>query len=182
MDLRPFIENLQLQLAVAAETGGDEARALAERLTAPLDASVRLMLLEVLGVAAEEITCDLAPGSVEVRLRGGDPEFVVTPPPVDSSPDDLAYGEDGPSPSGRAVTSVGPSASVEDDEGAMSRINLRMPDHFKARIEHAAGAEGLSVNAWLVRAAGAALQRADPDRRRDRRAPQGAQHYKGWAR
>jgi hypothetical protein len=182
MDLRPYVENLRLQLEVSAETGGDETRALAQRLIAPLDASVRLMLLEVLGTAAEEITCDLAPGSVEVRLRGGDPEFVVTSPPVDPSPDALAYGDDGPSPSSRPVTGAGPSASVEDDAGAMQRINLRMPDHFKARIEHTAGAEGLSVNAWLVRAAADALERANPDRRRDRLAPQGAQHYQGWAR
>ena len=39
---------------------------------------------------AEEITTELAPGSVELRLRGRDPEFVVTPPPADPSADDLA--------------------------------------------------------------------------------------------
>ena len=35
------------------------------------------MLLEALSAAADEITRELAPGSVEVRLRAGDPEFVV---------------------------------------------------------------------------------------------------------
>jgi hypothetical protein len=182
MDLRPYVETLQRQLAAVAEAGGDEARALAERLITPLDAGIRLTLLDVLAVAAEEITCDLAPGSVEVRLRGRDPEFVVTPPPVDVSVDDAAYGEDDESSDARPMRGVAPPASVEGDEGAMARINLRMPDHFKARIEHAAGSEGLSVNAWLVRAAAAALERPDPDRRRERRAPQGAQRYTGWAR
>ena len=43
----------------------------------------------------------------------------------------------------------------------MSRINLRMPDHLKARVEHAADSDGLSVNAWLVRAAAAGLDRTD---------------------
>jgi hypothetical protein len=181
MDLQLYVENIHHQLAAAAEAGGDEARALAERLFAPLDATIRLALLEALSVAAEEITCDLAPGSVEVRLRGRDPEFVVTPPSVDPSSDDLAYGEEDGLPTGRAVTSVAPPASGEGDEGAMSRINLRMPDHLKARIEHAAGSDGLSVNAWLVRAAAAALERATPDQR-ERRAPVGAQRYKGWAR
>jgi hypothetical protein len=49
-----------------------------------------------------------------------------------------------------------PPAFPEGDEGTMSRINLRMPDLLKARIKHAAGREGLSVNAWLVRAAAVA--------------------------
>jgi predicted HicB family RNase H-like nuclease len=40
----------------------------------------------------------------------------------------------------------------------MWRINLRMADHLKARIEQVAASEGLSVNAWLVRAAAAALR------------------------
>ncbi|MBA3628582.1 MAG: toxin-antitoxin system HicB family antitoxin [Actinobacteria bacterium] len=64
----------------------------------------------------------------------------------------------------------------------MTRINLRMPDHLKARIEHAAANDGLSINSWLVRAAAAALERADLPRHRKRRAQQGAQRYTGWAR
>jgi uncharacterized protein (DUF1778 family) len=64
----------------------------------------------------------------------------------------------------------------------MSRINLRMPDRLKARIEPAAESEGLSVNAWLVRAAAAALERASTDRQRTPRAARGAQRYTGWAR
>ena len=77
MDLTPYVENLRRELAVAAEAGGDEARALAERLTAPLESAVRLTLLDALSAAADEITRELAPGSVELRLRGGEPEFVV---------------------------------------------------------------------------------------------------------
>jgi hypothetical protein len=190
MDLRLYVENIHRQLAVAAEVGGDDARALVERLVAPLDAVIRLTLQDVLAAAAEEITCELAPGSVELRLRGRDPEFVVTPPPVDRSVDDLLEGDDYREPSGRPVASTGVAAprsveapsSVDADDGAMSRINLRMPDQLKARIEQAAGGEGLSVNSWLVRAATAALERTDPRPRREPRAPQGAQRYTGWAR
>ena len=83
MELDPHINALREQLAVAAEAGGEEARALAERLGAPLDAAIRLMLLDALSVAAAEITRDLAPGSVELRLRSGEPDFVVTPVPAD---------------------------------------------------------------------------------------------------
>ena len=184
MDLRLYVENLHRQLAVAAEAGGDDARALVERLVVPLDAAIRLTLQDVLAAAAEEITCELAPGSVELRLRGRDPEFVVTPPPVDLSVDDLPEGDHYREPSGRPVTATGVAApgSAEADEGGMSRINLRMPDQLKARIEQAAGGEGVSVNSWLVRAATAALERSDPGSRREPRAPQGAQRYTGWAR
>jgi hypothetical protein len=171
MNLELHVENINRQLAVAAEAGDDEARALAERLVAPLEAAIRLTLQDALAAAVEEITTELAPGSVELRLRGRDLEFVVTLPPVDQSADDLA--ED---PDDR------PPAFPEGDEGTMSRINLRMPDHLKARIEQAAGRDGLSVNAWLVRAAATALERTGPSRRRERRASQGAQRYTGWAR
>ncbi|MFI5100819.1 MAG: hypothetical protein ACHQE5_09960, partial [Actinomycetes bacterium] len=64
MDLTPYVESLREELAVAAEAGGDEARALAERLTAPLESAARLALLEALSEAAGEITRELAPGSV----------------------------------------------------------------------------------------------------------------------
>ena len=83
MNLDPYIENLRHQLALAAEAGGEDARALAERLVAPLEAAVRLIVQDALAAAAEEITLELAPGSVELRLRGREPEFVVSPPPAD---------------------------------------------------------------------------------------------------
>jgi hypothetical protein len=179
MNLGPYVDEIHRQLEVAAEAGGDEVRALAERLVAPLDAAIRLALQDVLAAAAEEITVELAPGSVEVRLRGRDPEFVVTPPPVDPSIEDLA--EDGTTPGGWP-TGVLPRAAGEGDEGTLSRINLRMPDHLKARVEGAAGSEGLSVNAWLVRAAAAGLERTDARIRRQQRAPKSAQRFTGWAR
>jgi hypothetical protein len=66
------------------------------------------------------------------------------------------------------------------DEGGVSRINVRMPDHLKARVDQAASDEGLSVNTWLVRAASFALDRAQPDR--SGRAGRGASRYTGWVR
>jgi hypothetical protein len=176
MDLRPYIENIHQQLADAAETGGHEARALAERLAAPLDAAIRLALQDALGAAAEEITCELAPGSVELRIRDRNPEFVVTPPPVDPPSFD-------PSEAGYDQTSIPVSMSSGDpDDGGTSRINLRMPDHLKARVDQAASREGLSVNTWLVRAASVALDRADQGGGREGRASRGAGRYTGWVR
>ena len=80
MDIDRYVTDLRAQLAAAAETGGEETRALAERLSTALDAAARLVLLEALSDAASEITRELAPGSVDVRLRGRDPELVVTRP------------------------------------------------------------------------------------------------------
>ena len=151
MDLAHYVNDLQHQLEVAAEAGGEQARALAERLIAPLESATRLVLLEALSVAASEITRDLAPGSVDVRLRGRDPEFVVTQPPVNPAFEGVA--------DTTSATALSSSQTVPSDveEGGTSRTTLRLPDHVKVRIEEAAAREGLSVNAWLVRTVGVAL-------------------------
>jgi HicB family len=175
MEITPYIESIHRQLEASAQTGDEDVRVVVERLIPPLDASIRLALQDALSAAADEITVELAPGSVELRLRGPDPEFVVTPPPSDPPFDEA--GEADPAP---ALTKVAPAS--EGEEGVVSRINLRLPEHLKGRIERAAGEEGLSVNAWLVRAAAAALERTDPPRRRERRSAYGTQRYTGWAR
>jgi hypothetical protein len=172
MDLTPYVSNLRQELAVAADAGGDDARALAERLTVPLESAVRLVLLDALSAAAAEITRDLAPGSVDLRLRGREPSFVVTPPPAEHP-----YEEPGP-PAAEAPPPVTP----EGEEGATARISFRLAEYLKARIEEAAAQAGLSVNAWLVRAAVAALESDDRGRRSDRRAPRAGQRYTGWVR
>ena len=87
MDLTQHVEELRHQLELAAEAGGDDARVVAGRLTAALESAARLVLLDEISAAAAEIALDLAPGSVDVRLHGRDPEFVVTPPPVDHPAD-----------------------------------------------------------------------------------------------
>ena len=177
MDLQPYVDNIQRQVAVAAEAGGDDARALADRLLAPLDAAIRLTLQDALVAAADEITCELAPGSVELRLRGRDPEFVVTAPATETSGSDADESEASVPAAGQAA-----AGASEADDGAMSRINLRMTDQLKGRVELAAAGEGLSVNSWLVRATAAALERAEPGPRRESRTPRSGQRYTGWAR
>jgi hypothetical protein len=176
MDLTPYVSKLSAELTVAAEAGGEDARALAERLTAPLDSAVRLMLLEALSSATDEITAELAPGSVELRLRGREPSFVVTPPPTDDS--FIDYGP--PAPPGPPAT-VAPPAVADADEGTMARINLRLPEQLKARIEEAAAQEKISANVWLVRAATAVLDStaAQPPVKQARI---GSQQFTGWVR
>jgi len=178
MNLSLYVEEIHRQLVAAAEAGGDDARALAQRLVAPLDSALRLALQDALAAAAEEITCELAPGSVELRLRGRDPEFVVTPAPAARPAADLAEdGADLTSP-----VSVASPVTEEGDEGGMARINLRMPDRLKARIEHAAGRDGLSVNAWVVRVTAAAVDRGQTVLRTEPRGARSTDRYQGWAR
>ncbi len=162
MELGPYVEAIRRDLAGAAAVAGDEAAAVAERLIATVDAAVRLALLDALSSAAGEITVDLAPGSVEVRLRGREPEFVVTAP---SAPEDEAD----------VVTT-----EVDPDDDLTARISLRLPESLKARIEEAAARERTSVNSWLVRVLGAAVTERRPGRNRGG-SPLG-HHRTGWVR
>lgn len=175
MHLDRYVDDITRQMAVAAAAGGPEAVALAERLVLPLRSAVRLALLESLSAAADELTLELAPGSVDVRLRGGEPSFVidgVTATPPAAEPD--------PAP----VHVSAETMTAEPDEGA-TRINLRMPDTLKSRVEAAALREGRSVNSWLVRAATAALEHpapAAPSAHQTLAAPRRApRRVTGWA-
>jgi hypothetical protein len=144
VDISRHVQELQDQLVEATELAGEQASEIARRLTRSLDASLRMVILEVLSDAAGEITAELAPGSVDVRLRGRDPEFVVTPPmPFDTT--------DVPVPQGPAS----PADYIVD--GQTTRTTLRLPENLKAKAEAAAAREGLSVNTWLVRAVATAL-------------------------
>lgn len=163
MNLSMYVESLSRQLLTTAETGDAEHQALVERLATSLEAATRLVLLDALSAAADEITRELAPGAVELRLRSGDPEFVVTL---------------------RQEHTVEPATETPavptGDDGGTSRLNLRLPEALKGRIEEAARKEGLSLNAWLVRAAAKALetaQRPSPSQRGT-----GGQSYTGWVR
>lgn len=177
MDLTSYVNNLGREFATLAETGGDEARALVERLTGPLESAIRMTLLDALSAASDEITRDLAPGSVELRLRGRDPNFVVTAPPAESAGPDAE-----PTPATADTAADGGPLIAED--GPAARINVRLPEQLKAAVEEAAAKEGRSVNAWLVRAAATALQRSD---REPRPEPAGSgkrtkQRLTGWVR
>ncbi|MGN7703911.1 histidine kinase [Cellulosimicrobium sp. 22601] len=180
MDLTPYVDDLQNRLAAAADAAGDDGRRLAERLTAPLDAAVRLVLLDALSAAAGEISAELAPGSVDVRLRGGAPEFVVAAPAPaapPSAPGEPAYGV---APASAPTPAVAP---VDAESGATTRTTLRLPDHLKTQAETAAARDGVSVNTWLVRAVAAALEQSTGrPAAQARPQPRGSARVTGWVR
>jgi hypothetical protein len=162
MELGQYVSDLQRQLVDAAANGAEDTRAVADRLAAGLDAATRLVLLDVLSAAVGEITRDLAPGSVDLRLRGREIEFVVSQPNTETDADER------------------PASAVDLDDASTSRTTLRLPDALKARVDEAAAADGLSVNTWLVRAIAAALQ--PKQRRSAQRTLHTGDSFTGWAR
>jgi hypothetical protein len=136
MELAPYLDTLHRDLTTAAAPGGDDVVRAAGLLTAAIEASGRLVLLEALSDAAAEITTKLDGGSVEVRLRGREAQFVVSPAPAP----------------GPAEAGSGPAPGPALEEGDIARITLRLPESLKDAVEGVAATLSLSVNAWLVRA------------------------------
>ena len=127
MQLERFIDALEAELASLAAIGDEESQAAAARLSGALRSAAGLRFLDVLSEAALELSSQLPGGHVEVRLAGQEPSLVyVESPEAPATP------------------------AVED--GLSSRITLRLPEQLKGSIEAAAAREGVSVNAWLVRA------------------------------
>ncbi len=148
MDITPYVESLRHDLTAAAEAGGQEARAAAERLALALDPAVRLALMDALSQAAAEITSDLPAGSVDVRLKGREPQFVVDVPTM---------------PVQAPTTPASPTASAteepdDEEDGSVARITLRLPESVKAKAEELAARRGQSLNAWIVHVVRAATR------------------------
>ena|SRR5437763_13425081 len=146
MELSQYVEAVRHELSAAAAAGTEETRRVAELLGGALESAVRLVIMDVLSQAADEITAALPDGAVEVRLRGREPQIVVSHP-VPGEP-----------PAG---------AMPADSDGDTVRVTLRLPEPLKNAVENAATRASLSVNSWLVRAVKQALEA--PGRRHGRR-------------
>ena len=128
MEMAQFLESLETDLDRIAAVGDDAVSQAAGRLNQALRASAGMRLLDALGVAAVEISAQLPAGHVEVRMSGQDPNLV--------------YVEE--------EQQAAAQAPAEDETSA--RITLRLPEGLKGQVEAAASREGISVNAWIVRA------------------------------
>jgi hypothetical protein len=155
MDITGYVDQLRAELLSAAAMGGDDVVTTAERLTAALDASVRMALLEALSDAAAEITAVLDGTVVEVRLKGREPQFVV-----------------------EVAETTAPADHDGDDDASTARITLRLPEALKQRAEESAARSRQSLNTWLVDAVRQATRPPDEDRGRRARGRQ----LSGWAR
>jgi hypothetical protein len=133
MEMSQHVDALIADLESMAATGGDAVAEAAERLAMALKASAGLRLLDALGDAVLELNAQLPSGHVEVRLQGRDPAL-------------LYVAEEAP-----------PDEPAATEAGDTARITLRLPEELKSSLEAAAASEGVSVNAWLVRAVRRAL-------------------------
>lgn len=128
MDLARHVSAVQSDLAAAASVGGEDAAEAGRRLVEAAASSLHLRLLDLLSETALALNAQLPDGHVEVRLAGRDPDLVYV---------------------------SGQPAAGEAHEGASeldARITLRLPEGLKAAAEAAADREGISTNAWIVRA------------------------------
>ena len=141
MELAPHLAALRADLAAAAAVGGPEVTRAAALLGDAVEPALRLVLLDLLAEAAEDLTTQLAGATVELRLRRREPELVATSSSVPPLP-----------------------AAKEPDNGeaGTARLTLRLPEPLKTRAEAAAASAGLSVNSWLVRAVAAAVDPSFP--------------------
>ncbi|HEY3766711.1 MAG TPA: toxin-antitoxin system HicB family antitoxin [Gaiellales bacterium] len=130
METTRFVDAVRADLEAAAAVGGPALADAAGRLAAALDSAMRLALLDALSEAAMDLSRQLAAGRIDVRLSGRDVE--------------LTFVAESPSP-------------PAPDDDASARITLRLPERLKADAESAAAREGVSTNAWLVRAVTAAV-------------------------
>jgi HicB-like protein involved in pilus formation len=167
MDITPLVDSLRTDLAQAAEVGGIEVQAAAEKLLLALDPALRLTIMDALSQAAAEISQALPGVAIEVRLRGREPEFAVMSAPQPAAARPMAgEPQDG------------------DDGDEVARITLRIPEALKARAETLAAGQGQSLNTWLVAAARAAASGESTERSghsRHGRYGLSGKHIRGWA-
>lgn len=117
---------VQAQLRLA----DPELAALGSDLLEVLRPAIRLTLMEVVEMAAQEVNGQLAGQRVEIQMIDGEPELTVRR-------DQSAIPPPPPPPSGEPID-------------AEARITLRLPGYLKDLIAEAAEGAGDSVNAFVV--------------------------------
>lgn len=124
MELEDYTRELSERLRSAVALTDASAREVDDHLIEQLEPSLHLVMLRMLTEVADDVA-DATGVDVAVELRGGAPHLVTGPaaPP--------------------------PSAAEENS----ARLTLRLPETVKADVEAAAARDGVSVNAYLVRAA-----------------------------
>lgn len=118
-----FEAAVENQLRIA----GPEVADLGAQLMAALRPAIHQSLMQVVNMAAEEVSSQLTGQRVDIRLVDGEPELTVVADPT------------GPSPS---------SPPAGDDDEA--RITVRLPSYLKDLIADAANDAGDSINSFVV--------------------------------
>jgi len=158
MDLSPYLETVRQGVTSAAALGDDATRQVAERLGGAVESSTRLALIRALSDAAAQVSAEVAPTSVELRMSGTDPELVVVVPAPSAEPTLLL--PDQHDDVGGEADDLGAEVTepLEVDDEPVARISLRLPASVKTKVDEKADRDGISTNAWLLRAVMDALQ------------------------
>lgn len=120
-----FEAAVENQLRVA----GPDVADVGAQLMAALKPAIHQSLMQVVGMAAEEVSSQLSGQRVEIRLVDGEPELTVVANPTAPPP---------------------PAPSEDDDDEA--RITVRLPSYLKDLIADAASDAGDSINSFVVEA------------------------------
>lgn len=129
MQLSHAISGLEAAVETQLRVAGPEAAELGSQLMAALQPAIRQSLMDVVSMAATEVSSQLPNHKIDVRIVEGDPELTVTADAVPPPP---------PPP---------PGAGADEDE---ARITVRLPGYLKDLIAEAASTEGDSVNTFVV--------------------------------
>ena len=143
MDLSNYLRGVRDGVDNAAALADEDTKQVAARLATSVESSVQLALIEALADAANEISAELAPGSVGMTMRGLTPEFTVNLP--DRAPE-ATYLE--PSPADEPNEAEG--ADGDEDDDTTVRFSLRLPKWAKDKADKRAAEEGVSTNTWLA--------------------------------
>jgi hypothetical protein len=121
-------------LGVVAALGDESTAEQWRRVADAAEPALRLRVIDLLSEAALSLNGQLPAGHVEVRLAGRDPELVFVDEPE------------------------APEAPPAPGDDLSARVTLRLPEGLKASLEVTAAREGVSTNAWIVRALARALE------------------------
>ena len=151
MHMNGYAEILSRTLLETSSLGDERTQEVARSLLAALDPALRLVALQMLTDAAEELNDELDGERVTVVMDGPATHFMVTR----AAPQEARPAQQEPAAPERP-----------DHEDQEVRTTLRLPGSLKRDIDAAAQAQGRSLNAWMIEAARDALTRtsaAGPD-------------------
>lgn len=152
MDLSTYLNQLREDLLAAAAVGDEEFRRAAAVLSAAIEPSARLAIMNALSDLATEVTGALDDTTVDIKLDGRDVKVSVT------RHRDAATGRAADEDEAEFVFQAGPEdaerlrQAMAEAGGELSRTTVRMLGELKAEAERAAAEHGISLNTYISRA------------------------------
>lgn len=129
MQLEHTMVGLEAAVESQLRVAGADVAEVGSHLMAALRPAIQQSLMEVVGMAAEEVSSQLSSQRVDVKLVDGEPELTVVDDPTKAPP---------------------PPPPPHRDDDHEARITVRLPSYLKDLIADAAGDAGDSINSFVV--------------------------------